>query len=129
MRLPPLGVRGLGDRLDERTGLRLVLGEGDVGLSDDADEPAVLEDGQSSNLVVGHEFERVFEILVGLDTDEVTRADVVSRFAASAATLVVMSRSVMTPTSCSSSVIGSEPMCSFRISLAASTTDAEAPID
>src|SRR5215210_2807718 len=49
--------------------------------------------------------------------------------AASATTLVVMSRSVVTPTSFSTSVIGSEQMCSSRISRAASTTDADAPIE
>src|SRR5919108_3346720 len=40
-----------------------------------------------------------------------------------------MSRSVIMPTSFSSSVIGSEPMCSSRISRAASSTGADAPIE
>jgi hypothetical protein len=42
--LAALSLRGLRDRLDELTGL-LVLAEGDVGLGDDADEPAVLDNG------------------------------------------------------------------------------------
>jgi len=42
--LSALSLRGLGDRLDELTGL-LVLAEGDVGLGDDADEPTVLDNG------------------------------------------------------------------------------------
>src|SRR5436190_21778450 len=40
-----------------------------------------------------------------------------------------MSRSVIIPTSFSSSVIGSEPMSCSRISRAASTTDADWPIE
>src|SRR4249920_3651460 len=40
-----------------------------------------------------------------------------------------MSRSVIIPTSVSSSVTGSAPMCSSRISRAASTTDADASIE
>jgi hypothetical protein len=40
-----------------------------------------------------------------------------------------MSRSVIIPTSRSSSVTGSEPMCCSRINRAASTTDAVAPIE
>src|SRR5262245_15912257 len=40
-----------------------------------------------------------------------------------------MSRSVIIPTSLSSSTIGSEPMSSSRINRAASTTDADAPIE
>ena len=42
--LPALSLRGLRDRLDELTG-RLVLADGDVGLGNDADEPAVLDNG------------------------------------------------------------------------------------
>src|SRR5262249_58907723 len=40
-----------------------------------------------------------------------------------------MSRSVIIPTSFSSSVIGSEPMSPSRISRAASTTDTDGPIE
>ena len=43
----------------------------DVGLGDDSDEPAILDDGQSPNLVPSHEPERLFEFLVGPDADEV----------------------------------------------------------
>ena len=45
--------------------------EGDVGLGDDADEPAALDDGQPPDLVAGHELERLFEVIAGLDADEV----------------------------------------------------------
>src|SRR6188472_501940 len=69
--LAAISLRARRDRLDELTGLRLVLPEGDVGLGDDADEPAVLHDGQPPNLVAGHESECLFEVFVGLDTDEV----------------------------------------------------------
>ena len=61
--------------------------------------------------------------------EDTSPTDVVFGSAASATTLVVMSRSVIIPISCSSSVIGSEPMCFSRISCAASTTDADAPIE
>src|SRR5882724_5065386 len=70
--LAALSLRGLRDRLDELTGLLLVLPEGDVGLGNDADQPAVLDDGQPPNLVPGHELERLFEVFVGLNTDEVS---------------------------------------------------------
>src|SRR5207237_9516911 len=43
--LPALSLGGLRDRLDELTGLLLVLPEGDVGLRHGADAPAVLDDG------------------------------------------------------------------------------------
>src|SRR5438034_140284 len=52
--LAALFLGGLGDRLDELTGLLLVFPEGDVGLGNDADEPAVLYNGQPPNLVAGH---------------------------------------------------------------------------
>src|ERR687898_3264070 len=57
--LPALSLRGLRDRLDELTGLLFVLPESDVGLGNDANEPAVLDNGQP-NLVAGHELERLF---------------------------------------------------------------------
>ena len=50
-----LSLGGLRDRLDELTGLLLVLPEGDVGLGNNPDEPAVLDNGQPPNLVAGHE--------------------------------------------------------------------------
>jgi hypothetical protein len=53
--------------------------------------------------------------------------DVILGSAASATTLVAMSRSVSIPTSCSSSVIGSEPMSSSRISRAARHLDLVRP--
>jgi hypothetical protein len=65
--------------------------------------------------VARHELERLVEVFVGS--------------AASATTLIAMSRSVIIPTSSSSSVIGSEPMCPSRISCAASTTDVDASIE
>src|SRR5881396_1421586 len=74
--LPALSLRGLRDRLDELTGLLFVLPEGDVGLGNDADEPAVLDNGQSPNLVAGHELERLLAVLVRLNADEVPRVDV-----------------------------------------------------
>ena len=54
--LRAVGLRGRGDRLDQLAGLRLVLleRERDVGLGDDSDEPAALDDGESPNLVAGH---------------------------------------------------------------------------
>jgi len=77
--------------------------------------------------------ERLLEVVVGLDTDEVPRVDVPDRRDLGVCglrdLLVVMSRSVIIPTSCSPSVIGSEPMCSSRINRAASTTVAVAPIE
>src|SRR5918998_1868175 len=76
--LPTLSLRGLRDRLDERAGL-LVLLEGDIGLGNDADEPAILHNGQPPNLVAGHELERLFEVFVRLDTDEIPRVDVADR--------------------------------------------------
>jgi hypothetical protein len=42
----------------------LVLPEGDVGLGNDADEPAVLDNGQPPDLVAGHEFERLFVVCI-----------------------------------------------------------------
>src|SRR6476661_536795 len=69
--LAAVSLRGRGDRLDELAGLRLVRPQRDVGLGDDADEPAVLDDGQPPNLVAGHESERLFEVVVGLHADEV----------------------------------------------------------
>src|SRR6476620_8007342 len=53
--LAAVSLRGRRDRLDELTGPRLVRPQGDVGLSDDADEPPVLDHGQPSNLMPGHE--------------------------------------------------------------------------
>src|SRR5246127_3459763 len=73
-----LSLRSLGDRLDELPGF-LVLREGDVGLGDDADEPAVLDDRQPPNLVAGHELKRLVEVSVGLDGDEIPRGDVSDR--------------------------------------------------
>src|SRR5918992_5462296 len=77
--LPALSLGGLRDRLDELTGLLLVLAEGDVGLGNDADEPAVLDNGQPPKLVAGHELERPFKVFVGLNADEVPRVDVPDR--------------------------------------------------
>src|SRR5205809_7563262 len=77
--LPAFSLRGLRDRLDELTGLLLVLAEGDVGLGNDADEPAVLDNGQPPNLVAGHELKRLVEVFVGRNTDEVPRVDVSDR--------------------------------------------------
>jgi hypothetical protein len=44
MTLSALSLRGLRDRLDELTGL-FALADGDVRLGNDADEPAVLDNG------------------------------------------------------------------------------------
>ena len=55
-------LRRLGDRLHKLTGHLLVLAEGDVGLGNDADEPAVLDHGQPPNLVACHQLERLFEV-------------------------------------------------------------------
>ncbi|HEV3480222.1 MAG TPA: TIR domain-containing protein [Gaiellaceae bacterium] len=44
-----------------------------------SDEPAVLDNGQPPNLVAGHQLERLFEVFVGVNTDEVPRVDVSSR--------------------------------------------------
>ena len=83
--------------------------------------------------MAGHELDRLFDVLAGLDADEVAGVDVPDDVAPgsapSATTLVVMSRSVITPTSVSSSVMGSDPMSSSRISRAASTTEADVPIE
>src|SRR5262249_52418036 len=77
--LPALSPGGLRDRLDELTCPLLALSKRDVGLGNDADESAVLDDGQPPYLVAGHEPERFFEVFVGLDADEVLRVDVSDR--------------------------------------------------
>jgi hypothetical protein len=69
-----LFLRGLGDRPDELPG-PLVLLERDVSLRDHADESIVLDNGQPPNLVSGHQSERLFEVAVRLDADEVARVD------------------------------------------------------
>src|SRR2546423_1381317 len=70
-----LFLRGLGDRPDELP-RPLALLERDVSLRDHADEPIVLDNGQPPNLVAGHQSERLVEVAVRLDADEVARVDV-----------------------------------------------------
>jgi hypothetical protein len=69
--LPARSLRGRRDRLDQLTGLRLVLPQGNVRLGNDSDEPAVFDNGQPPNLVAGHEMKRLFQVFVGLNADEV----------------------------------------------------------
>jgi hypothetical protein len=47
----------------------------DVGLGDHADERVALDDRQSAYLVVRHQLERLAQVAVGLDRDEVLRRD------------------------------------------------------
>jgi hypothetical protein len=70
-----LFLRGLGNRPHELT-CPLVVLERDVSLSDHADEPPILYYGQPPNPVAGHQLKRLFEVVVRLYADEVTRMDV-----------------------------------------------------
>src|SRR6266516_3202705 len=55
--LAALSFCGLRDRLDELTGLLLVLPQGDVGLGNDPDDPSFLDNGQPPNIVAAYALE------------------------------------------------------------------------
>jgi hypothetical protein len=65
----------LRDRLHDLAGLLLLLGERDVRLREDADEPLVLDDRQAAHLVTGHQPQRHVEVVVGCRGHGLARCD------------------------------------------------------
>ena len=59
------------DFLDRVTDVLLVAFAGNIGLGENADEPAALDDGQAADLVLRHQLQRLVEVAVGLDRDGV----------------------------------------------------------
>lgn len=67
---------GLRDLLDDLARLHLVRMEGDVGLRDDADQLAALDDRKPPDLMPGEEGKSLVEALVGRDGRNVARRHV-----------------------------------------------------
>ena len=79
MTLPALSLRGLRDA-STSSPVFFSFSQGDIGLGNDADEPAVLDKAQSSNLVAGYESERLLEVFVRLNADHRIAGVVYPRF-------------------------------------------------
>src|SRR3954451_5469322 len=66
----------LGDFLNQLARLAVIALPGDIRLRDDADEPAVFFDhGKTAHLVLGHDSQRLSQILLRIDRDNLLRSN------------------------------------------------------